>query len=231
MRTITGFAVAFLLLGCGGASAGQGGGDDGDDVDFSPEDDSLFGDGPPQAGPVEDETMGGEDTGAPSGPTQVTVEVKLGTEEYQGEVQIQNSSGATVAQGRGGQTFTLQSGDYTVVARATREQDIIGAPVEATEEITVAGEETKTVRVSIPAAQVRLDVRRNGRRLNNPRVTLFREGGDAQVAQFTATDRLITIVPGRYEADVRSGNQEIRVRGLTFMEGAQQTIPVNVTSN
>ena len=228
MRTLAGSIAAVLMLACGGSSANQP--DDDEEVDFSPESADLFGDGPPQAGPLEEEPADTEGGEVPGGPTRVTVEVKLGTEDYEGEIAIQNTSGATVAQGRGGQTFTLQAGDYTVVARATNEQHIIGAPVEGSESISLAGEEETTVRISIPAAQVRLDVRRNGRPLRNPRVTLFREGGDEQVAQFTATDRYITIVPGRYEADVRQGNQEIRVRGLTFMEGAQQNIPVNVTA-
>ena len=229
MRTIAGSIAALLMLACGGSSANQPTGDD-DDVSYSPESADIFGDGPPQAAPLEEDPADAEGAEVPAGPTQVTVEVKLGTEEYEGEVAIQNTSGATVAQGRGGQTFTLQAGDYTVIARATNEQHIIGAPVETSEQISLAGEEETTVRVSIPAAQVRLDVRRNGRPLRNPRVTLYREGGEEQVAQFTATDRHITIVPGRYEADVRQGNNEIRVRGLTFMEGAQQNIPVNVTS-
>lgn len=228
MRTLAGSIAAILMLACGGTTANQP--DDDEDVDFSPEDDSIFGDGPPEVAPLEDDVATTEGGEVPAGPTRVTVEVKLGTDDYEGEVVIQNTSGATVAQGRGGETFTLQAGDYSVVARATNEQHIIGAPVEATEPISLAGEEEKTVRVSIPAAQIRLDVRRNGRPLRNPRVTLFREGGDEQVAQFTASDRYITIVPGRYEADVRQGNQEIRVTGLTFMEGAQQNIPVNVTS-
>ena len=228
MRTLAGPIAAVLMLACGGSSANQP--DDDEDVNYSPETADIFGDGAPQAGPLEEEPMGTEGGEVPAGPTEVTVEVKLGTEDYEGEVAIQNASGATVAEGRGGQTFTLQAGDYTVIARATNEQHIIGAPVEASEPISLAGEAEKTVRVSIPAAQIRLDVRRNGRPLRNPRVTLFREGGDEQVAQFTATDRYITIVPGRYEADVRQGNQEIRVRGLTFMEGAQQNIPVNVTA-
>jgi hypothetical protein len=228
MRNVTALLAAVLVLGCGGGGASTQ--PDDDEVDFSPEDDALFGDGPPQAGPLEEEPAETEGEGGPVGPTRVTVEVKLGTEEYEGEVQVQNASGATVAQGRGGQTFTLQAGEYTVVARATNEDHIIGAPVETTEPLTLAGEEEKTVRVSIPASQVRLDVRRNGRPLRAPQVTLFREGGDEPVARFVAGDRHITIVPGRYEADVRTGNQEIRVRGLTFMEGAQQNIPVNVTS-
>jgi hypothetical protein len=226
MRTIaSGLATALLAAACGGGAAGQR--PDDDDVDFSPETSNLFGEVP--TGEVPDETLADDGPAAPTGPTQVTVEVRLGSEDFaRGQVVIQNEAGATVTQGRAGQTFTLPAGEYTVLARATSENDIIGAPIEGSASLTVAGQREHTVRVSIPAAQVRLNVMRNGRPLRNPQVTLFRDGGEERVARFTATDRHITIVPGRYEAEVRVGNQEIRVRGLTFMEGALQTIPVNV---
>lgn len=228
MRALAGVMMALLVVGCGGGSPDARTADDEENVDFSPEDDAIFGNAPEAAGPLEPEQEPGE-TEVPAGPTELTVEVKLGTDEYgSGEVAIQDSSGASVAQGRPGQTFTLPAGDYTVVARATDEDDIIGAPVEGSESISLAGQEEHTVRVHIPAAQVKLNVSRNGRRMPNPHVTLFREGSEEPVASFRAGDRHITIVPGRYEANVRAGNNEIRVRGLTFMEGAMQNIPVNV---
>ncbi len=226
MRAIAGVLAAFLVA-CGGGTAEQR--TDDEEVDFSPEDDAIFGDAPPTGALSDEPVEQTEETDVPAGPTRVTVEVKLGTEEYgSGEVEIQDSSGGTVAQGRPGETFTLQAGEYTVTARATSEDDIIGAPVEGSEALSLTGREEHTVRVHIPAAQVRLNVQRNGRTLRNPQVTLFREGGDEPVARFTAGSRPITIVPGRYEAEVRAGANQIRVRGLTFMEGAQQTIPVNV---
>src|SRR5690606_8845569 len=72
MRAIAGVLAAFLVA-CGGGTAEQRPADD-EDIDFSPEDDSLFGDGPP-TGELPEEPL--EETGGtevPAGPTQVTVE-------------------------------------------------------------------------------------------------------------------------------------------------------------
>lgn len=229
MKAITSLFAAMLILGCGASDSQQTTPDD-EDIEFSPEDDAIFGDAPPSGALLDDP----EDEDAtrepePVGPAEVTIEVKLGLEEVRSAtVVVKSASGATVAEGRGGETFTLQAGTYSVTARVTSDDLIVTAPAETTESIDVEPQEPQTVRVTIPAAHVRLTVKRNGRTIRNPLVTLFREGGDEQVAQFRAGNQEITISPGRYEADVRTGSQEIRVRGLMFMGGARQNIPVNI---
>jgi hypothetical protein len=75
---------------------------------------------------------------------------------------------------------------------------------------------------------VRLNVTRNGRPLRHPEITLFRQGSEEPSATFRVSDEHVPISPGRYEADVKLRGHEIRVRGLTFMDGATQNIPVNI---
>lgn len=227
MRAIASLFVAMLFLGCG--SGTQQTAPEDEDVDFSPEDDPIFGDVP--SGDIEEEPTEQSATEEPVavGPADVTVEVKLGVEDTDhAQVTVTNEAGSTVAQGRAGETFTLQPGTYVISAEVTDTDQIVTAPASGSETVTVEPQEPQTVQVTIPAAHVRLIVKRNGRTLRNPLVTLFHEGGDEQVAQFRAGSQHITISPGRYEADVRTGNQEIHVRGLMFMGGARQNIPVNI---
>jgi hypothetical protein len=73
-----------------------------------------------------------------------------------------------------------------------------------------------------------LNVTRNGRAIRRPEVTLFRQGSEEPSATFRVGASHVPISPGRYEADVKLSGHEIRVRGLTFMDGATQSIPVNI---
>ena len=228
MKAIASLFAAALILGCGASDTQTDTADD-EDIDFSPEDDAIFGDAPP-SGALEEEPL--EEEGSQQvavGPAEVTIETKLGVETTnQSQVTVRNQAGTQVASGRGGETFSLQAGTYTVTATVSDEDLIIGAPVETTETITVEPEEPQTEIISIPAAHVTLTVRRGGRNLGNVPITLYREGTDEEVASLRASGREITIRPGRYEAKVRTGNQEIRVEGLMFMGGARQNIPVNI---
>ncbi len=163
----------------------------------------------------------------PSGPVDVTVKIVVGGEEVAGAVALVNEAGETAAEGNAGETFNVQSGFYRITATISDESVLIDTPTK-TEETEIPAGEAQTVSVEFPRARVRLRVTRNGRRLRRPEVTLYRQGSEEPSATFRVSDDHVSISPGRYEADVKLRGHEIRVRGLTFMDGATQNIPVNI---
>jgi hypothetical protein len=219
--------VVAALCACGGGSAESGGGQE--ELPDDPYADGTEGDVGTEDVGDEGGGLGGSGGEAtpPSGPVQVTIAVRLGSEEGTAAVKLVDADGNTVAEGRSGQSFTVRPGAYTVIAQIEDERVMIDKPQHSEEVQVPASEEPHTIQVSVPIARVRLVVRRNNRPLNNPQVTLFRQSGE-EVATFRAGNDHIAITPGRYEADVVTGRDRIRVRGLTFMDGATQNIPVNI---
>jgi hypothetical protein len=163
----------------------------------------------------------------PSGPVDVTVRIVVGGEEVQGSVALANEAGETAAEGNAGETFNVQSGFYQITATIADESVLIDTPTR-TEETQIPAGDAQTIDVEFPRARVRLNVTRNGRPLRHPEITLFRQGSEEPSATFRVSDEHVPISPGRYEADVKLRGHEIRVRGLTFMDGATQNIPVNI---
>ncbi|MEM9190825.1 MAG: hypothetical protein AAGF12_16695 [Myxococcota bacterium] len=161
----------------------------------------------------------------PARPASATVVVRLAGEDITTNVLLVDVNGETAWEGRSGETFTITEGSYMATIEVGDE--VIGGASHQ-EEVYVEAGDTQELRITVPVARVVLNVRRRGRALRNPQVALFRAGSEEEVASFRAGSRPIKIAPGRYEAEVRLSGQNIRVRGLTFMDGAQQTIPVDI---
>ena len=220
MRFLVALSTSLVVLGCGGGGATQ----------TPPEGQSSL---PPDE-PVDAVEDPGQEPAdepfsepEPSGPVEVTVALRVGNDDASGEIQVLNASGEAVHEGSSGDTFTIPSGDYSVVAHITNERVMIDTPTITQEDVHVPFGEPHTVEVRFPVARIRLNVRRNGRPLRRGSVKLYRQGEETPVAQFRLSNDHVAVSPGRYEADVQTGQMETRVRGLTFMDGATQNIPVD----
>jgi len=209
------------LAACGGSEA-----TDGDEVvDYAPEGGNETA-GEEQVTEPPTENVAEPDP-IPTGPVDVTVTLRVGTDDVEGTVALINEAGETVAEGNGGQTFNVQSGAYQVSATIADASVLIDTPT-VTQDAQLTAGETQTVEVTFPRARILLNVTRGGRALRRPEVTLYRQGSEEPAASFRVGQNHVPISPGRYEADVKLRGHEIRVRGLTFMDGATQSIPVNI---
>jgi hypothetical protein len=219
-KTTTWMTAATLLLACGGGGADEANGETttGDETTTEAEVETVA---EPEETPPE------EPVAPPTGPAHMTVTLALGTDTVSGTVTVVNESGETVAEGPAGQSIEVPAGTYTVRGSATDEARIIGT-LRAESTVTLAPGDAQDVRIVLTAARVRLVVTRGGRPVRNARVALIRQGESAPVATITPTSEHIAIQPGRYEADVITGRETIRVTGFTFMEGATQNIPVAI---
>jgi hypothetical protein len=218
----TAFALAVLVLvaACGSSEPSSELGGLDDDSDYGDEGDDEYVDGDLDEPDVDE---------PPSGPVQVTLQVRLAGEDLDAPVEVQSLEGETVSSGRSGASVSLRPGTYVVRVPIEDESKMIDTPTFETEINVDASDEPQTIPVNVAVAQILLDVRLNGRPLRNPNVTLYREGDEEEsVAQFRVGRNHVPISPGRYEAEVVSGGGTYRIRGLTFMDGARQTIPVNV---
>jgi len=220
MRGHISLFAAVLLIGCGG------GGEPSSNTALDVDDEDQIADQTMGDDDLEGDDMDQPDT-APSGPVTVRVTAAVGSDEVAAAIQLINAEGDTAAEGQAGQTFTVPGGNYTVRASVTDAAVLADTPTTEEEAFLEPGE-PRTVGVRFAVARVRLNVRVRGRALRNPQVELFREGGDTPVATVRATNEHFAITPGRYTAKVTQSGTEYEVRGLAFMDGATQDIPVNI---
>lgn len=164
----------------------------------------------------------------PSGPGRLTVHTRVSGANVAGTVQVLGDGGAVVAEGRSGETFDLPSGTYRVTGAIADASILLDTPTrELDGQASVSAGQTAEVHVDFPAARVRFDVRRAGRPIAQWRMTLTRQGGGAPI-QVQPSAEHVAITPGRYDATLRFGAQEIEVNGLILQGGATQTVPVNI---
>ena len=212
---------AVTLLGCGGGSDNTPPPRDGHDVQdpFAEGDGHQGGEGEPQQG-----TQTPEEPAA--GPASVMVKAVIEGTEVGAHVQILDGD-RVVAEGEAPLSAQLTSGTYTFTAQVTDATVLVDRPTVRNEDVTVAPGGPHDVSVSIPRSQVRLKVMRGGHEIRNPEIVLMHQGSTAPVYTFHPGAEHVPISPGRYEADVKMGrNQVIHVQGITFMEGATQDIPI-----
>ncbi|MFK7990231.1 MAG: hypothetical protein AB8I08_29695 [Sandaracinaceae bacterium] len=167
----------------------------------------------------------------PSGPGQLTVQVEAGGNEVSATVRVVDSGGDTVAEGQAGQTFALEAGQYRVYAAIGDDSVLIDTPTrEYDGRAVVSPGDTEEVTVEFGIARVRLDVRRGGRSVARWSARVRRQGGmsgDEEI-ELTPSEDHVAISPGRYDATLTLGGEQISVNGLIFQGGATQTVPVNV---
>lgn len=216
-RTIL-IVAALGALGCGGGASAE-------DPAYEPEPVTSAGD---ETEPVAEEAPAEADEPPPSGPGRLTVHTRVSGENVAGTVQVLGDGDEVVAEGASGETFDLPSGTYRVTGAITDASILLDTPThELDGEATVSPGQTAEVHVDFPTARVRFDVRRGGRPVAQWRMTLTRQGGDEPVEVQPSADH-VAITPGRYDATLRFGAQEIEVSGLILQGGATQTVPVNV---
>jgi hypothetical protein len=121
-----------------------------------------------------------------------------------------------------GEEIGAPSGTLQAVVTVTDDTVLLDKPSQTLEVFIEPGKVAK-VQASFPWAKVQLNVLVGGRSQPGVLVKLLR--GGRQVAELkSSSEHLIT--PGKYEADVMLHGAALRVKGLVFLEGAVQTVPV-----
>jgi len=175
---------------------------------------------------VEEEAV--EEPAAPaSGPAQLTVVTKVGSDVVAAHVKVLGADGATVAEGEAGTALTVQSGSLTIEAKINDAAIMIDMPTTRHEFEAAAGA-TLTETVSFPRARVKFNVSVNGRADAKATVTLMRNGA-VVVTIPASTPDFVSVTPGRYSAVIKSRGAEITVAEMVISEDSTRAIPLNVT--
>lgn len=162
---------------------------------------------------------------APSAPATLTVEAAVKGEVKPATVQLIDSEGEQAAAGKGGESLSVPSGEYTLIVSIEDPKVLADRPTQRTP-ITIAPGQNPTERVDFPWASVQLKVRVNGEPESKATVRLMRQG--AVIATVESGGEHITLSPGRYQAEVVTRDATIEVKMLLFPEGATQSLPVDV---
>jgi hypothetical protein len=215
---------AVTLLGCGGGSENTPPPSDGHEVQ-----DPYAEGGGEQGAPAGEQ--GGEAPAETAGaPASVMVKAVIEGTEVGARVQVLDGD-RVVAEGEAPLSAQVTSGTYTFTAQVTDAAVLVDRPTVRNENVEVAPGGPHDVTISIPRAQVRLKVVRAGRLLRFQEIVLMHQGSTEPVYTFRQGNDHVPISPGRYEADVKLGrNQVIHVQGITFMEGATQDIPIEINN-
>jgi len=219
MRNLAPLAILLISIGCGGAAANT---DDTADLD--------------ETEPVQDETLAEETSGdeepepPATGPGQLRVVNRVGGEDSTGTVRVLSASGEVVAEGRSGDTFTVEAGSYRLVGEITDAAVLIDTPTrESDGMITVLAGQEQAATIDYPRARVRLRVTRRGRAVPRWRMEVRRQGQEgAEPLELRSSEQHTPITPGRYDATLHFGANRIEVTGIIFQGGATMDVPVNV---
>lgn len=154
----------------------------------------------------------------------------MGGEESTGNVRVLSASGEVVAEGRSGDTFTVEAGSYRLVGEITDAAVLIDTPTrESDGMITVLAGQEQTATIDHARARVRVRVTRRGRPVAQWRMQLRRQGVEgAEPITLRASEQHTPITPGRYDATLQFGANRIEVTGIIFQGGATMDVPVNV---
>jgi hypothetical protein len=162
-----------------------------------------------------------------SGPATATVTVKVGNDNAVAVLRILDGQGAVVAEPAVGEAFTVPAGTYRIVATIADASVLADTP-ELTEEVTLVPPEPTTIPIRFALSRVRLRIVRAGRPIRNATADVVAQRSGEAVASFRVTDAHVPISPGRYDAVIRFGREEVRVEGIMFASGATADIPVNL---
>lgn len=223
MKNLVWITVA-TLLGCGGGSESTPPPQNGGDVE-----DPYVEGGGNQDTAAGDHAAGDQTPAEPAaGPASVMVKAAIEGTEVGAHVQILDGD-RVVAEGEAPFAAQITSGTYTFTAHVADAAVLVDRPTVRNEDVTVAPGGPHDVTISIPRAQVRLKAIRGGRELRFQEIVLMHQGSTEPVYTLRPSADHFPISPGRYEADVKLGrNQVIHVQGITFMEGATQDIPIEI---
>ncbi|MCU0673244.1 MAG: hypothetical protein MUE69_10685 [Myxococcota bacterium] len=215
-RTIT--IALMCALGCGG-----GGSEDGVGSTSTAGSEEEVARPTPIEEPIEEEEPEPQAEVADLGEGQVRIVLKVGNETAAGRVQLLDESGAVVAEGGAGESFTLPEGRYRVVA--TLDPGALAGATPREDALFVEpGQSERTITWEV--TRVRFAVRRRGQPVSRWRIVAQREGGEELT--FEPTEEFRVVMPGRYRAVLTFGAQRVEVNGLIFQGGATQTVPVDV---
>jgi hypothetical protein len=131
--------------------------------------------------------------------------------------------GSSGLEGATGESISLPAGNQRISVTITESEALLDKPTKKLSVFVEPGKST-AVDVTFKWARVRLDVLVGGRSQGSVPVKLFRNG--EVVAELKSGAKPQAITPGKYEADVMLRGRTIHVTGLTFLEGAEQTVPV-----
>jgi hypothetical protein len=219
MRNLALFTIALMSIGCGG---GQAASDDTAGLD----DTEAVGEEP-----LADETSGDEEAEPPAtGPGQLRVVNRVGGEDSTGTVRVLSASGEVVAEGASGDTFNVEAGSYRLVGEITDADVLVDTPThESDGMITVLAGQEQTATIDHPRARVRIRVTRRGRAVARWRMEIRRQGEEgAEPLELRNSEQHTPITPGRYDATLHFGTNQIEVTGIIFQGGATMDVPVNV---
>lgn len=167
-----------------------------------------------------------EEVATPTGPGQLTVHNRAGTDNVGGTVQVLSLEGEVVAEGNSGETFEVPSGEYQL-AGTVDESVIAGGATNQNEDTTVVQPgRTAEVYVRHPRAMVRFRVRRGNRAISQWRLEVTRQGQTLTLRP--NGDEYLPVPPGRYNGVLHFGASQITVNDLIFQDGARRDLPINV---
>jgi hypothetical protein len=153
----------------------------------------------------------------------------VSNQEVGGNIRVLDSSGAVVAEGSSGETFSVPAGTYRVVGVITDAALLIDTPTrESDDEATVSPGQETSARVTHPVARIRLRVTQRGRALNNWRAELRRQNGQGGMIEMRAADPHRPVSPGRYDAVIIAGSERFDVSNVIFQPGSTADVPVTI---
>jgi hypothetical protein len=155
----------------------------------------------------------------------MTVRVLVDGQPVRAHVRILDTTGRAQSDAESGTVIPLRAGNYRIELQVSDAAALADTPKQVREVYLQAGKNTE-IEASFPWARVTLNVLVGGSSRAGVPVKLIRNG--EVVAQLTSGAKPAAVTPGKYEADVLLKGTTIRVKGLMFLEGATQTIPVRV---
>jgi hypothetical protein len=157
---------------------------------------------------------------APSGRGSLVVSAQVDGKAVPAQVKL---AGDQPIEGVTGEEISAPSGTRQVVVTVTDDKVLLDKPSQTLEVFIEPGKLAK-VQASFPWAKVQLNVLVGGRSQPGVLVKLLR--GGQQVAELKSGREHQFISPGKYEAEVIRRGAALRVKGLVFLEGAVQTVPI-----
>jgi hypothetical protein len=128
-------------------------------------------------------------------------------------------------EGESGTELTISAGTHRVEVKVSDPAALADLPSQVQDVFIASGKDTP-IEATFPWARVQLNVLAGGHTRAGAPIKLLRNG--AIVAEMRSGAQPALISPGKYEADVLLNGTTIRVRGLQFLEGATQNVPVRV---
>jgi hypothetical protein len=164
----------------------------------------------------------------PTGPAQLRIAVRLGSEPFTERVELRNAEDEVIRSVRDGDEVEVPAGSYHLHGAVRDEDQLIDKPERDGEAIEAAPGGETTVELIFRRSRVRISVTKGGRNVRDAQVSLRRQGETEPVTEFPSDGRTLSITPGRYDARITHRDQHIEANGLIFQDGATQNIPIQL---